>query len=234
MESQAGLPGAANGRAYASLLSQVLWQQRLSTLQGAQAALQLERVHRDKEIAQRAASEDSLTGVGNRRALDDSLRALQAEDAALSGASPSKLSSPLSLLMVDLDDFKQINDTYGHVVGDDVLRAVAMALRGVARSDDVVARVGGDEFVILARGADQAAGERLAERVTAAVDSLAVGTREGAITLHASVGVATSSSGTDAALLLAEADEAMYAVKGPPRQRQRSVEDFPRPRQPRG
>jgi diguanylate cyclase (GGDEF)-like protein len=236
IESKAGLPGAANGRSYASLLSQVLWQQRLSTLQGAHAALQLERVHRDKEIAQRAASEDSLTGVGNRRALDDSLRALQAEDAAM--GSQSEIGSPLSLLMVDLDDFKEINDTYGHVVGDDVLRAVAMALRGVARNDDVVARVGGDEFVILARGADHDAGARLAERVTAAVDALAVGTRSGAITLHASVGVATASSGTDAALLLAEADEAMYAVKGPPRQRSGSssgpVDSFPRPRQPRG
>ncbi len=241
IETQAGLPGAANGRSYASLLSQVLWQQRLSTLQGAHAALQLERVHRDKEIAQRAASEDSLTGVGNRRALDDSLRALQAEDAAM-GAGQSEIGSPLSLLMVDLDDFKEINDTYGHVVGDDVLRAVAMALRGVARNDDVVARVGGDEFVILARGADHDAGARLAERVTAAVDALAVGTRSGAITLHASVGVATASSGTDAALLLAEADEAMYAVKGPPRQRSasgsesrsESVGSFPRPRRPRG
>ena len=67
-----------------------------------------------------------------------------------------------------------------------------------------------------------------------AVDALAVGTRTGAITLHASVGVATASSGTEAALLLAEADEAMYAVKGPPRQRTGVVDDFPRPRQPRG
>ncbi len=87
MEAQSGVPGAGDGRTYAGLLSQVLWQQRLSTLQGAQAALQLERVHRDKEIAQRAASEDSLTGVGNRRALDDSLRALQAEGATLAAVS---------------------------------------------------------------------------------------------------------------------------------------------------
>ena len=216
MEAQSGVPGATTGRAYAGLLSRVLWQQRLSTLQGAQAALQLERVHRDKEIAQRAASEDSLTGVGNRRALDDCLRSLQADAAAVNQVSgqAAPVSSPVSLLVVDLNDFKRINDTYGHLVGDEVLRAVAMAIRGVARSDDVVARLGGDEFVILARGADEEAGARLAGRVTDAVDALSVGTRDGAITLSASVGVATASSGAEAALLLAEADEAMYAVKG--------------------
>jgi len=216
MEAQSGVPGAATGRAYAGLLSRVLWQQRLSTLQGAQAALQLERVHRDKEIAQQAASEDSLTGVGNRRALDDCLRSLQADAAAVIQVSgqTAPVSSPVSLLVVDLNDFKRINDTYGHLVGDEVLRAVAMAIRGVARSDDVVARLGGDEFVILARGADEEAGARLAGRVTDAVDALSVGTRDGAITLSASVGVATASSGAEAALLLAEADEAMYAVKG--------------------
>ena len=185
------------GRAYAGLLSRVLWQQRLSTLQGAQAALQLERVHRDKEIAQRAASEDSLTGVGNRRALDDCLRSLQADAAAVNQVSgqAAPVSSPVSLLVVDLNDFKRINDTYGHLVGDEVLRAVAMAIRGVARSDDVVARLGGDEFVILARGADEEAGARLAGRVTDAVDALSVGTRDGAITLSASVGVATAELG---------------------------------------
>jgi diguanylate cyclase (GGDEF)-like protein len=213
MEAQSGVPGAATGRSYAGLLSKVLWQQRLSTLQGAQAALQLERVHRDKEVAQRAASEDPLTGVGNRRAIDEVLRSLQAEAAGQVPGQPS-VSSPLSLLVVDLNDFKRINDTYGHVVGDEVLRAVAMAIRGVARADDVVARLGGDEFVVLARGADQDAGARLAQRVSAAVDALSVGTRDGGITLSASVGVATASSGAEAALLLAEADQAMYAVKG--------------------
>jgi GGDEF domain-containing protein len=99
-------------------------------------------------VAQRAVLEDPLTGVGNRRALDEALRSVSAEAAA------GSCDVPVSLLVVDLDDFKRINDTYGHVVGDEVLRAVAMAVRGVARADDVVARLGGDEFVVLARGAD--------------------------------------------------------------------------------
>ncbi len=213
MEAQCGVPGAADGRSYARLLSRVLWQQRLSTLQGAQAALQVERLSRDHVVAQRAAIEDPLTGVGNRRALDEALRSVQAE--ATAGTSDV----PVSLLVVDLDDFKRINDTYGHVVGDEVLRAVAMAVRGVARADDVVARLGGDEFVVLARGADPGTGTRLAERVTSAVDALVVGSRSGAITLRASVGVATAASGHDAATLLAEADASMYDAKARGRRR---------------
>ncbi len=207
MEAQNGVPGAAAGRSYAGLLSQVLWRQRLSTLQGAQAALQVELLHRDNVVAHQAASEDSLTGVGNRRQLDDALRAVQSD--AASGAPDL----PVSLLVVDLNEFKQINDTYGHVVGDEVLRAVAMAIRGVARSDDVVARLGGDEFVVLARGADEEAGLRLADRVTAAVDALRVGSRTGSISLQAAVGVATAPNGHDVTALLAEADAAMYAEK---------------------
>ena len=209
---QSGVPGPTHGRTYARLLSRVLWQQRLSTLQGARAALEVERIARDHVVARRAAIEDPLTGVGNRRALDEALRSVQAE-AAISA------DVPVSLLVVDLNDFKRINDTYGHVVGDEVLRAVAMAIRGVARSDDVVARLGGDEFVVLARRADTATGARLAERVTAAIDGLSVGTRTGAVTLRASVGVATAGSGHGVGRLLAEADASMYGVKARARRR---------------
>jgi diguanylate cyclase (GGDEF)-like protein len=207
MQARTGMPGADAGRSYGRLLSRVLWQQRLSTLQGARAALQVETLHRDNAVAQRAASEDPLTGVGNRRALDETLCAVQAE------ASLAELDVPVSLLVIDLNDFKAINDTYGHVVGDEVLRAVATAIAAVARSGDVVARLGGDEFVVLARGADTETGLRLAERVTAAVDALVVGTSAGAITLHAAVGVATAGSGHDVGTLLAEADAAMYDAK---------------------
>jgi diguanylate cyclase (GGDEF)-like protein len=223
MEALSGVPGAASGRAYAELLSRVLWQQRLSTLQGAQAALQVERLHRDKEQAQRAASEDPLTRVGNRRALDDALRDLRAEAPADPG------STPITLLVVDLDDFKSVNDTHGHVVGDEVLREVAAAVRRAARSRDVVARLGGDEFVVLARGADADAGRHLAERVTAAVGALRLDTGEGApLRLSASVGVATAQTAEEAALLLARADAAMYEVKEAGRSRRR----VPRPRRP--
>jgi diguanylate cyclase (GGDEF)-like protein len=207
MEAQTGVPGAAAGRSYASLLSRVLWQQRLSTSQGAHAALQVERLHQDNIAAHRAAHEDPLTGVGNRRALDDAMRAVQAD--AFSGGRDV----PVSLLVIDLNEFKKINDTYGHVVGDEVLRAVATAIRAVARADDVVARLGGDEFVVLARGADAENGRLLAARVTAAVAGLSVGSRQGAITLQAAVGVSTTGSGHDLPTLMAAADAAMYDAK---------------------
>jgi diguanylate cyclase len=213
--------GAAAGRTYAGLLSQVLWQQRLSTLQGAQAALQVERLRRDKELAQREASEDPLTGISNRRALNDALRDLQHEPGTSPLGARVSAETPVSLLVVDLDDFKEINDTYGHVVGDNVLQAVAMTMRGVARSDDLVARLGGDEFVVLARGADAAAGVHLAERITAAINALLVGTRDGTVSLSASVGVATAVGEDEVGQLLAAADAAMYAVKA-----DRSLDDL--------
>ncbi len=219
LQARSDMPGAESGRAYSRLLNQMLWRQRLSTLQGAQAALQVELLNRDKLQAQQAASEDPLTGVSNRRAFDDALRAIAAEVAvARATGNPD---SPTSLLLIDLDEFKAVNDTYGHVVGDEVLRAVAAAIRGVARADDVVARLGGDEFVILARGADEEAGSRLAARVATAISSLHVGTRRGTVSLQASVGVATTGHSQDVTTLLADADAAMYDDKHRGRSRYR-------------
>lgn len=216
MQAEAGEPVSAAGRSYAGLLSRVLWQQRLSSLQGAQAAMQVERLHLDKQRALQAAYEDPLTGIGNRRVLDEALLALRTGPAPPT-AQARPTPTPCSLLVVDLNDFKVINDTYGHAVGDEVLRAVAMALRGVARADDLVVRLGGDEFVVLAVGADDEAGVALAQRVTDAVGSLMVGTAHGVIALSASVGVATSADVTvpaaDPVDLLRRADTSMYAAK---------------------
>ncbi len=205
MEAEAGIPGAASGRDYGRLLSGVLWKQRLSTLAGAKAALDVERLRHDTATAQREALEDPLTGVGNRRALDDALRQAQLEDPADE--------HPTSLLLLDLDAFKSINDRHGHTVGDAVLRSAAAAIRQAARAEDTVARLGGDEFVVLARGTDEEAGTRLAERVAQAVNSLEVMLPEGPLRLGASVGVRTT--GGDLALedLLEAADAAMYDVK---------------------
>ncbi len=209
MEAEAGTPGSAAGREYGRLLSRALWNQRLSTLQGATAALEVERLHHDRDLARRAAAEDPLTGVANRRALDDALQAAAArEDGGDVGAGLAT-----SLLLVDLDDFKAVNDTYGHLVGDEVLRAVAGAVRGAARAGDLVARLGGDEFVVLARDTDAAAGALLARRVTAAIAAGSVAVPGGSVRLHATVGVATTGPGLQVADLLAAADAAMYGAK---------------------
>ena len=213
LEAAAGIPGAAAGRAYGQLLSRVLWQQRLSTLQGARAALDVERLRRDNEIAVRAAAEDPLTGVGNRRALTEALHAAELAAQVEVGRAPT------SLLLIDLDAFKAINDLHGHVVGDEVLRAVATALRSVARAHDTVVRLGGDEFVVLAVGADAEAGRLLADRATRAIGAIRIDSPAGPLSLRASVGVATTGDSVGVPDLLERADAAMYDVKGRASQR---------------
>ena len=151
MEAEAGTAGAAAGREYARLLSRVLWQQRLSTLQGATAALDVEHLRHDKLAAQRAANEDALTGAGNRRALEAALDDVAQLD-------PPATTWGRSLLVRRPRRVQGGQRPHGHVVGDEVLRAVADAIRSVARQDDVVARLGGDEFVVLAHGTDADAG----------------------------------------------------------------------------
>ena len=217
MQAEAGIPGAEAGREYARLLCRVLWEQRLSTLQGANAALDLERLRHTALAAERAAHEDPLTGVGNRRALDLALGELTVRHAA------PDLGPRTSLLVVDVDRFKAVNDTHGHVIGDAVLRAVADALRSVARTEDVVARLGGDEFVVLAHGTDEVSGRRLADRVGRAIGEVEVPTPSGPLRLAASVGVATTGQHVDADGLLSAADAAMYGAKE--RSRRRPLED---------
>ncbi len=234
MEYAAGLPGAESGRAYALLMSRMLWQQRLSTLQGATAELDLERLRHDHREARQAALEDALTSVGNRRAVQLALTAPRRS----SHPAPSDPGvRTTSLVLVDLDDFKDINDRHGHLIGDQVLRAVADALASVAREGDLVARLGGDEFVVVAHGTDAAAGLALAERVRTAVTAVAVLlpsttiTAEGVPGLHgrqvvgitASVGVHTTDMDLTPEEQLDAADRAMYADK-----RLRKVDDLTR------
>lgn len=151
------------------------------------------------------ADTDELTGCLNRRALHARLTA------ALDRAG---VDEPLSLCVLDLDGFKQVNDTRGHAAGDQVLVAVARALLGAARETDSVSRLGGDEFAVLlpATGAAAAAdaGQRLLDRINATV---------GAAGVTASLGVVTTTLGTAsggpaaADSLLASADRLMYHAK---------------------
>ena len=159
-----------------------------------------------EEQLTRLALHDSLTGLPNRRLFFDRL------DIALARA--QRTGGPVGLLFVDVDDFKAINDTLGHEVGDSVLVEVARRLVECVRPSDTVCRLGGDEFVVLCEnvGDHEGAsvmGERLERRVA---EALSVGTAE--LRVSVSVGVATATSAPDGPeALLRSADAAMYRVK---------------------
>lgn len=210
LEAAQGLPGAVSGREYGRLLSSVLWGQRLRTLQGARTALDVERLQRAREAAEQAAREDPLTGLGNRRALE------QAVDRLRAGPPRGERSSDVivhSLLLFDVDGFKAVNDSYGHLVGDEVLRAVAGALSSRARADDVLVRLGGDEFVVLAPGATLEAANDLVSRMQSGLDAVDWAALAPGLDLSVSIGVATTGHDVTVEDLVGMADLAMYASK---------------------
>jgi diguanylate cyclase (GGDEF)-like protein/PAS domain S-box-containing protein len=154
------------------------------------------------------ADHDALTGLVNRRSFRARL------EAALADAREGD--RPAAVLVADLDGFKGVNDTYGHAVGDDLLRRVATALRSRVRAGDVVARLGGDEFGILLRDVSaERAGAVAAELLAAVEGEAAVSTPDGDIRVTASIGVSTLDASTRAsgATLLSDADTAMYEAK---------------------
>jgi diguanylate cyclase (GGDEF)-like protein len=119
----------------------------------------------------------------------------------------------LVVLVLDVDRFKDINDTYGHMAGDDVLREVAQRLAGATRDGDSIARLGGDEFAILLPGASETEGSKVAERVSDCLSEPIV-TGASAIKVYISAGLAVfPREGTDAETLFRRADAAMYVAK---------------------
>src|SRR5690606_15067405 len=118
------------------------------------------------ETLEQAALTDGLTGMQNRRYFDDALREYLHEF--------RRIGKPVGLMILDLDHFKQVNDTHGHDVGDEVLRAVANCLKDMTRYHDVVARLGGEEFAIVAPNLDENMLGKLAERIRKAVAGIVV------------------------------------------------------------
>ena len=157
----------------------------------------------DEEDLAAMAWSDGLTGVANRRRLDRDI-------AAHAGAS-----GPTAVIMVDVDHFKQVNDTYGHQIGDDVLRAVGAALANRVRHDDVVYRYGGEEFCILLPGASSGEARAVADRVVMAMRAILLPDGRH---VTVSVGVADGRAG-DVTSTLETADRAMYAAKASGRDR---------------
>lgn len=149
---------------------------------------------------------DELTGVGNRRATLDRL----SEELERGRRS----NEPLSVISLDLDHFKNINDMYGHATGDCALREFVERVQSAIRAYDVFGRVGGEEFLILAPRTTQAEASALAERVLSAIRSAPLANCSRPIRLTASAGVAQSlASDTSADALLVRADEALYRAK---------------------
>jgi diguanylate cyclase (GGDEF)-like protein len=152
------------------------------------------------------ANTDSLSGLANRAAFSDQLRAALAR--------PDQPGRKQAVLFVDLDDFKDVNDTMGHGAGDELLRVVAARLTDAVRPGDLVARLGGDEFALLLAGLpDPGLARTVAGRVVAVLaEPVPIG--ESWVHVGASVGLAMRSENSTAAGLMREADVAMYAAKG--------------------
>ena len=188
-----------------------------SQLKAQRAQIESQRRELEERNArlQAQATRDSLTGLRNHRALQERLR----EEIA----AHERGGEPLSLLLLDVDNFKGFNDGFGHPAGDEVLRRVAVFMEEQARANDLVARYGGEEFVILLPRTDREASLVVAERVRAAIEGAPW--RERAVT--ASLGVSTALAGGDASaepaaraeVLLARADEALYRSKAGGRNR---------------
>jgi len=155
---------------------------------------------------ERLATTDGLTGLLNHRAFQARF------DEQLAQA--QRYGRPLALLLTDVDHFKKVNDTHGHPVGDEVLRAVARLLAKEARATDMVARYGGEEFVVLMPETDAAGALAVAERMRARICSAPFPTSRGPLPVTISLGVASvPRNGKEKAGLLEAADQALYASK---------------------
>ena len=157
---------------------------------------------------------DALTGLNNRAAMDDALIAAT--------SAFHRTQQPLALLMIDLDHFKSINDTYGHGVGDDVIRKVGASIRAGCRPYDIACRFGGDEFGVILAQTDTACAEQIAERILDGVNKIKIRAGSDEIDIACSGGLASASEMPDRfepAELLKAADEALYTAKSEGRNR---------------
>lgn len=155
------------------------------------------------------ADNDALCPVFNRRAFEREVR----REIALSG----RFQTPLTLIFIDLDNFKQVNDVYGHAAGDSVLLKISDILLARTRETDIVGRLGGDEFGIVLAHASLEDSRRKAAQLAAAIDALEVRGEEGVglapVQIGASCGVVEWNAGQSPAALIARADQAMFAEK---------------------
>lgn len=159
-----------------------------------------------REAIRQSATHDALTGVWNRATHFSMLHR------EFNRSSREK--NPLSVIMMDLDHFKLINDKFGHETGDQVLQEVTRRLQSALRPYDSLGRYGGEEFVVIAPGSDKGSALRLAERLRAKISGAPVSTLAGPVPVTLSLGVASYSPDIDSPeSLVRRADAAMYAAK---------------------
>ena len=157
------------------------------------------------ETLEHAALTDGLTGMQNRRYFDDALREYLQEF--------RRIDRPIGLMILDLDHFKMVNDTHGHDVGDEVLRAVSNCLREFTRYHDVAARLGGEEFAVVAPNMDEQLLVKLAERIRKAIASLTVVSGNVRLKVTTSVGLAVWDRKETAEDFFRRADRMLYQAK---------------------
>ncbi len=166
-------------------------------------------------IARREALMDPLTHLWNRRGASVLLKGVF--------SNADQRGTPTALALLDLDNFKRINDNHGHQTGDEVLRRVASRLLSVVRSDDAICRLGGDEFLVLMAETDAAIASRVSERIRQVITDAPVPTRDGAMNVSVSVGCTIRQPRDTAAVeaLLERADQALMQSKAAGRNRVR-------------
>jgi diguanylate cyclase (GGDEF)-like protein len=151
------------------------------------------------------AHKDTVTGVSNRTAMDTNLY----QEVDLAG----RHSQNLSLILLDIDRFKQINDTYGHIAGDTILKRVAESMSETVRGSDIIYRFGGEEFVVVLRSTNHEGAMLLAERIRADVELMHVKYDDLSIQVTLSAGVSSYQSEDTTKSLLERCDSAMYQAK---------------------
>ena len=157
------------------------------------------------ETLEHAALTDGLTGMQNRRYFDDALKEYLEEF--------RRINKPIGLMVLDLDHFKQVNDTHGHDVGDQVLREVSACLKNFTRYHDIAARLGGEEFAVVAPNMDLESLMKFAERIRKAVADLVITSGNVRLKVTTSVGLAVWDNHEDADGFYRRADRMLYQAK---------------------
>jgi diguanylate cyclase (GGDEF)-like protein len=202
LAASTGEPGAVAALEYARSVARGWWKERQRALNAVRHALVAHDLSARHDAEWHAARQDALTGIGNRRAMDERLTAARDSQRAV------------TLLAIDVDLLKVVNDTFGHARGDEMLQLVAKLLVEQARATDAVIRSGGDEFFVVLDQPDAKGGAQLAERIRTAVATIAGTTSAPWLKgLSLSIGYAATAEGVPVELLIPMADSRLYEDK---------------------